>query len=643
MTISIPTAVELVSTNITDGTPFFDNTVRQNFPIGSKLQFEDDIYMNSSEVNVPLYDGGVTYAVGDLAFKDDLIKRFQLGSGEVPKNPEEYTSFDTSPNHTYWANRYVKLGNVWTGYPSTPYTINTVVGADTITSTIEKNSNNIWEWTTTATIPNTEVIATGDITPASAVSTGSGNISWTNPLNSLIEDSVWTTANFTVDDQLSKVLLTAFDLDSVPDTAEITGIEFSFLKSQMESSAFPPKITTHDIYIYNNGVRIGNNKKPSPNEMWYAASSWTVVGGATDTWGLTLTGADLKNNFGVGVQCFFNNNDDMSTRVGRVDVTKIKIYYKPTTTQTVIATSTPAVITEILPNTLEVNAELVSSSVHPDYAHKLNTIIVRPDGVYARTNQSMPQDYKEVTGNFFATVESPENMNFIFLEKANQHKPFDGKNYSVATSDTGTITYTIQNTVGFNALALANVIGTNVKIVFKNAIGNILLIIDKAIDTTLLDTGIDFGKTVVYYCNGAYKADITISGSQIGSIVPAKYQDLGANDLKLKHEIADFSTFEFDEWGNANYVPRPTVIKYSGTVNIELTNYSQILRFFKYINKTEVIIDGDDSNNRNIDEQYISESTILIGRFMTNSQESLIKDGDIDQNAQYSFTVQEIV
>ncbi|MDD5549538.1 MAG: hypothetical protein PHI79_08105, partial [Sulfurovaceae bacterium] len=278
---------------------------------------------------------------------------------------------------------------------------------------------------------------------------------------------------------------------------------------------------------------------------------------------------------------------------------------------------------------------------YPNYAHLFKTIIVRDDGIYARTNKDVSQEYKEVSGNFFSAVESPENMNFTYLEKNNIWKPFDGKNYSFALGN-GNIEYTV-SADNFTCIALGKVVGTHINIVFKNEIGNIISIVDKNIDTSLGNTDIQFGKTFIYYCEPAKTAVITITGTQIGTISLAKKYDLGATNLALKHGITSYSRFKFDEFGNPSFVERPTAITYSGSCDILMNDYDDVLRFFQYIDKKEVVIDGTDNNNESADGKNFLNSTSLIGRFMTVDQETQIKNEDIDQIAKYTFSVLEII
>ena len=116
MTISVPTNLELVSTNVVDNTDVFNNTIYQPYPLGTKYQENDIIYENVlADFTPPIYDIADTYAVNQIVYKDSLVKKVDATTGLVIKQPEEYTAVDTSFDNTLWSNRYMKLLDIPTG------------------------------------------------------------------------------------------------------------------------------------------------------------------------------------------------------------------------------------------------------------------------------------------------------------------------------------------------------------------------------------------------------------------------------------------------------------------------------------------------------------------------------------------------
>ena len=70
-TIGEETELTLTSTNVTDDTDVFDNTIDENFPADKKLQDGDSIYQNSTGSTIEVQPTGGTYVVGDLVFMSD--------------------------------------------------------------------------------------------------------------------------------------------------------------------------------------------------------------------------------------------------------------------------------------------------------------------------------------------------------------------------------------------------------------------------------------------------------------------------------------------------------------------------------------------------------------------------------------------
>ena len=106
----------LVSTNVTDSTDVFNNAIRQNYPNGTKYKENYNIYMNTGDdVNVTAYDVAGTYIIGQIVYKDSLVKKCTAVKGDFPKQPEEYASVETSYDNSVWNDRYMKFADIPTG------------------------------------------------------------------------------------------------------------------------------------------------------------------------------------------------------------------------------------------------------------------------------------------------------------------------------------------------------------------------------------------------------------------------------------------------------------------------------------------------------------------------------------------------
>lgn len=79
MEISIPVAVTYVSSNITDTTPLFDNTLNQTYATNDVRREGDNIYKNAGADIVPfVYDVAVTYSSGDIVYKAGVLTKVSV-------------------------------------------------------------------------------------------------------------------------------------------------------------------------------------------------------------------------------------------------------------------------------------------------------------------------------------------------------------------------------------------------------------------------------------------------------------------------------------------------------------------------------------------------------------------------------------
>lgn len=136
----------IVSTNVVDNTDVFDNTIKQNYPSGTKYKEGDSIYQNTGDdLIVTTYDAQATYLVGDLVFKDSLVQRVAATTGEFPIQPEQYASVDTSFDATLWQNRYMKLTDLPVGAKQNENTID-IQGYSNIVD-LAFSSDGVWLYT----------------------------------------------------------------------------------------------------------------------------------------------------------------------------------------------------------------------------------------------------------------------------------------------------------------------------------------------------------------------------------------------------------------------------------------------------------------------------------------------------------------
>ena len=124
--------------------------------------------------------------------------------------------------------------------------------------------------------------------------TGIGTQAWT--IGDLTADNNnYTTADLDAS-EISNYLYLSFDLSSIPDGDDIDAILVEILRVGESSN----RIGDNLVQLVVGGTLSGNNKADAAN--WGNTEVWAAYGDTvSDTWGLTLTGADLKTNFYVAL------------------------------------------------------------------------------------------------------------------------------------------------------------------------------------------------------------------------------------------------------------------------------------------------------------------------------------------------------
>lgn len=306
-------------------------------------------------------------------------------------------------------------------------------------------------------------------------------------------------------------------------------------------------------------------------------------------------------------------------------------------------------------NTLENSAVIGSNGTW-----LAKTMIIRPLAIYIRTTIDTSIETKTITAYLLNTVTSPSQLTgFANMGATSQYLPLDGKNYTKVESTTGSMIYNISTPNKFDTISLGNVKADHINIVFKNAVGDVVATVDKPIETTrdLLGNLPSWVTTLVFYSSatGNVNDAIVIDGGSVQitltSASPIELATLligisaraGFTGLELKNEYKDFSTFEYDTFGNVDYVEKAKVSLYSGTVYVPITDYDRTDRLMTSLGQNLMIVNGSDWASCGCDSESIFAATQKIGRFRSFSQSTRIKENDMDKLAQYSFTLEEIV
>lgn len=284
----------------------------------------------------------------------------------------------------------------------------------------------------------------------------------------------------------------------------------------------------------------------------------------------------------------------------------------------------------------------------------INTLIWTPQGIYTLSHLTKPIEYEQLAYHSYTPIVSPEQIpSFSYLSPTNDQMPFDNKNYTIATSNV-TMTYEIRGEQPFDTIALGNIRGHHITITFTD-INNpdTLIVIESDIDTTRDTHGHlpHWHTTLIYYVpsdvvlEAGSSVEVVITGDlvELGTLMLGISAEAGFTNLQLQNTYKDFSVFEYDPFGNADYTERAKISRYSGTVDMRIENYDMTDRLMTSLGKNLVIINGSDLGSDQADSTSIFSATQKIGRFVSFTQKTLVKDDDLDIMATYSFTLEEIV
>lgn len=155
-------------------------------------------------------------------------------------------------------------------------------------------------------------------TLTAADNAGVGTIPWSNPTNVGIADGNAATVTFGGGGGTSHYLeATGFGF-SVPIGATIVGVSVSILRGMQVSFT---RCTDNVVSLIKGGVVSGSNKASA--SLWPLDLAYANYGGSSDTWGMTLTPADINaSNFGIAISI-----TDVASAVAQVDFIGMTVYF----------------------------------------------------------------------------------------------------------------------------------------------------------------------------------------------------------------------------------------------------------------------------------------------------------------------------
>lgn len=292
----------------------------------------------------------------------------------------------------------------------------------------------------------------------------------------------------------------------------------------------------------------------------------------------------------------------------------------------------------------------------------IKSIVVRNGYIYARTHLSdndAPIQYHEIPHNgtiryTLSEIKSPVEIKG-FTQKRNVYalSVLDGKDYTVVRTspETEYEEWNLINTQPFDTIAFGNIIAEGVSVVVTDKDGNELFHLERhPIKNALSNKRFEVGVTHIVYTNRKITEEsyikIIIHGVniQLGDIVIGDSLDMGFTNLEFDNDFRDFSPYEQDQWGNVYYKDGVRVKRHSGTVDLPVSKYDEMVRQMDFIGGKEVIINGSDSlNNTPSNSISVFQATMLIGRFKQLKIKTSAKTNKIDDIATYRFEIEERV
>ncbi|HLC23515.1 MAG TPA: hypothetical protein VJL08_03645 [Dehalococcoidia bacterium] len=173
----------------------------------------------------------------------------------------------------------------------------------------------------------------GPLSPSTIVNaTGIGTIAWQNPGNAAASDDVRAQADMNPADSTNWLKATDFDFSEMADDDTVDGIVLEIERSDQNSG--DGLVSDLGVRLVVAGVIQATDKSAVGN--WPGTpDAYQSYGGAAETWGETLTGADVKvTGFGAALAVQEASGD--STIRAYVDHMRMTVYY------TLVATGQPA-------------------------------------------------------------------------------------------------------------------------------------------------------------------------------------------------------------------------------------------------------------------------------------------------------------
>lgn len=171
------------------------------------------------------------------------------------------------------------------------------------------------------------VKSTPFVKPQAAFNTSnaSSSVDWNNEMNALTEDGQTANATSYMSAKSHYLVVTHFPF-GVADSIRVVGVELQVVRRSQGVSTLPGNVADDVVGLAFKGVASAVLvKEPG---IWSTTAATITYGGPTQTFGETITGADVNDleNFGAGISVVFTPPGG-SVAIAKIDAIRMKLYY----------------------------------------------------------------------------------------------------------------------------------------------------------------------------------------------------------------------------------------------------------------------------------------------------------------------------
>jgi hypothetical protein len=288
----------------------------------------------------------------------------------------------------------------------------------------------------------------------------------------------------------------------------------------------------------------------------------------------------------------------------------------------------------------------------PDYKWMGKTFIRNSEKIYMRSpaNVDVETAVNHTNAAFIPEFQPDRIPGFVYVEPENMYRCVDNKKYTKTIGNRQYEGFGLSPTtsVGYDIVALCDVICERIEVDFRENDGTVHTVVhypNNEIDPTLPQvpaTALINSPLSAPSLQGVY---VALYGDviQLGSAYLGATLHAGFTNLAITNKYEDFSPNETDAWGNIYYKDGVRARTFSGTVDIDVTDYDKINKLMLLLGQTEVIINASDGDAADLSAKDVFESTMLVGRLKEISLATKVTNKRLSDTSTWNFKFRESI